>query len=47
MITIMTHKYQNTPLKLTILDDLGQWQLHIIYNILGDLHLIAIDLYHQ
>ena len=45
------HRYQNTLLKWIILgSDLGQWQLHIIYNFLADLHkseVIFIDLYHQ
>jgi hypothetical protein len=47
----MIHRYQNTLLKLTIFgSDLGQWQLHIIYNFIADLHkpeVINIDLYHQ
>ena len=51
MSTIMMHRYQNILLKWTILgNDLGQWQLHIIYNFLVDLYklkVIFIDLYHQ
>jgi len=46
--TIMIHRYQNSLLKLTIFgSDLGQWQLHIIYNFIADLHkpeVINIDL---
>jgi hypothetical protein len=52
------HRYQNTFLKWTIHknvfafigNDLGQWQLHIIYNFLVDLHqpkMIFIDFYYQ
>jgi hypothetical protein len=34
----MMHWYQNTLLKWIILgNDLGQWQLHKIYNLLADL----------
>jgi len=44
----MIHRYQNSLLKLTIFgSDLGQWQLHIIYNFIADLHkpeVINIDL---
>jgi hypothetical protein len=54
MSTIKMHRYQNTFLKWTILafigNDLGQWQLHIIYNFLADLHqpeMIFIDFYYQ
>ena len=47
----MMHRYQTTLLKWTILgNDLDQWQLHIIYNFLADLHkpkVIFIDRYHQ
>jgi hypothetical protein len=49
MSTIMMHWYQNTLLKWFMIgNDLGQWQLHIIYNFLADLHkseVIFIDLY--
>ena len=47
----MMHRYQNTLLKWFIRgNELGQWQLHIIYNCLDDLHetdVIFVDLYHH
>jgi hypothetical protein len=42
----MMHIYQNTILKWIMLgNDLSQWQLHIIYNFLADLHKPKVILF--